>query len=278
MRETSGSKRRGSVVLGMAVLASLLVGCVAPKAPTGRPKPLKIAFFGDSVAWSYWVDSTNTKAIQNGDIVQVEGSGRLGCGFGRYSYAVPNPGAPSKPPHPLCDWSKDVSYPELSHDAYRTIVARSRPDLALVWFCGWDVTPHWLPLPGGGWESTARSPGDPVYDEYLRSELRIMTTELLSAGAKAVVVLTCGRALMPETLQPRDYADALLVQNDLMRGIPALDSRVKLIDAQPWIDSMSEPYVLRHDGVHFKYGGATIMADWFTDPALLALRDQLWPA
>ncbi len=240
-----------------------------------QPAGLKVAYFGDSVAYSFVTDHQQSNAEERGDIVEVPGSPRLGCAIGRYTRFeradLPNGGEYN----PLCDWSRDVDSGETHRDGYATVVARSQPDLAVMWFCGWDIAPRRLPTGVGTWDKEYRTLGDRLYDQFIVSELHNMIALVRDAGAKAVVFLTCAKPWDLKTREPRDYADGVAKLNDIFRALPEREPHVFVVETGPWIDQNPDPFAYRADGQHFEAGSGRPISDGYLDEQLLRIGAQL---
>lgn len=278
------------------IAALLATACVAPAGPgTGGsttttaaptttttvvhvppPRPLRVSVFGDSVGWTFAYGSGVTNATAAGDMKKLSGSSRFGCRVGRYAKVEPFYGNPDGHANPKCDWSTHYDDGTTVLSSYAEVVAGATPNLPVVWFCGWDTHPSRIPFGNGTWDPTYRVVGDPAYDAYLRSELSVMADHLLSAGAKGIVLLTCGTPLDAATLAPRDTAAGVWAWNDLLRSVPAHDSRFHLLDAGAWLDAQPDPLTYRGDGEHFGNGGARLFSDRWLDARILALAAQLW--
>jgi len=266
-------------VSGAAALAITMAGaCVVapPPPPPTLPHPVKVAYFGDSVAYSYAIAATNTAAIQGGELLQVSGSIRLGCALGRYAKFRGDFWNPQGNYNMLCDWSQNYTDGTYSTVGYQSQVGTYQPHLAVVWFCGWDTNELRIPLGGNTWDTEYRTVGDPTYEAFLATELHLMTDQLMSAGARAVVLLTCGTPWDINTGQLRPHAAKVAQLNDFFRSIPASDPRVQVIEAGPFIDSQASPYTFRPDGQHFDWTGGAALANQFLDAQIQQLATTLY--
>ena len=271
-------RRTSRWLLASGALITLASACVVPPPPpSGPPRPLKVSYFGDSVAWSYVDGTAVTNATLDGSMVQLVGSPRIGCAVGRYTRYQPSWLNPTGDTHPLCDWSQDKTLDGETELSFFHVVQNAPPDFAVLDFCGWDVVPRRIPLGDGTWDTVYRAMGDPIYEDYLHDEFRLMVDHLLLGGARTVVVLTCATFLDPEGgWVPMPIAPELAKWMDFLRGLPAHDARVHLIDAAVWLNAQPDQATYRPDGQHFSPEGARLFADRYLDAALLALSDQLW--
>lgn len=151
-----------------------------PTAPLGTPEhPVTVATFGDSTAVMLASD------VGAGDprIVDLGGWSRVWCPLGRgglvrgESGGGDDPQRPSMPFFEFCDWN--LNWP----GAVRTI---GGVDVAIVLTGNWDAAGRQIP----GLGDAFRTIGDPVYDQWLESEIAAAADALHEAGAIRVAWLT----------------------------------------------------------------------------------------
>jgi len=227
----------------------------AAVAAPAAPRPLSLAFFGDSTALMLAVGAGNA-----GPGLQIAGDwSRLGCTISRHGelkgFTTSDKGPPGSVEH--CDWT--TAWPE-------TIPAGG-VDRAIVYAGFWDTLPRRVPGVFTGWQTIE----DEVYRDYLRSEMNAATETLHTAGAAKVVWLT----LAPNTKENNaTNARRVELYNALVDQTVAVhpDYAVK-IDLGGYLTGPGKS--LRLDGVHVSpQTGATLWNDWLLQQIVNAASDS----
>lgn len=152
------------------VSAELALTPMPPRIPLPPEGPARVAFFGDSVAWSTASAITVGAASQGVDVVNA---GIWGCGtvrgtpfryFGKTYDVIPNDCA---------NWPAQ----------WQAAVDREKPHVAVVMVGRWELMDR---VHGGRWTHV----GDPAFDAYLASELDLAIAIAGSRGARVVVATT----------------------------------------------------------------------------------------
>lgn len=241
---------------------------VDPDAPLPDPPAPRIAMFGDSTAGMTavglldWMDRTGAAA-------NAGNSTFIGCGVGRGGQRVNGPAGVSEADENCDRWAQ--IWPEA--------LAEGQPDLAVIQVGPWDATDR--KLEG---DDTWRAPGDPVYDEYLRAEMREATEVLASTGAEVVW-------LSSPAIGPGRYGDAIEIRgdaadpvrmarlNEIMGEVVAeFAGQAHVVDLAGWVATSGDDVRLRPDGVHFSEETTIEVADAFLGPALVRLHRREWIA
>jgi peptidoglycan/LPS O-acetylase OafA/YrhL len=239
---------------------------VDPDAPLPDPPPPRIAMFGDSTAGMTavglleWMDATGAAA-------NAGNSTFIGCGVGRGGQRVNGPDGVSEADENCDRWA----------EIWPSALEAGQPDLAVIQIGPWDATDR--KIEG---DDTWRAPGDPVYDEYLRAEMREATDVLASTGAE--VVWLSSPAIGPgengDAIEIRgDAADPLRMArlNEIMAEVVAeRPGDAHVVDLAGWLTSTGDDVRLRPDGVHFSEATSGEVAREFLGPALVELHRRTW--
>jgi hypothetical protein len=152
------------------VAAALAASPLPPRARIPTDRPLRIAFLGDSVAWST-AGALAPVAADHG--IEIINAGIWGCGavrgapfryFGSTYDALPND----------CDhWPRQ----------WQAAVDASAPDVAVVMVGRWELMDR---VHEDRWTHI----GDPVFDAYLGRELDLAIAVAGSRGARVVLATT----------------------------------------------------------------------------------------
>ncbi len=238
---------------------------VPDREPNVDPVIPRVSVFGDSTAIAPFyglldVDSTT------GELVVVPGRMVLGCALVR-APAMRSQGA-VLPLSEVC-----ASWPDL----WPEIIAKSKPDIAVVLFGPWDASDHQLDG-GDQWVAV----GDPAYDEFARSEIR-HALDILTAHVDMVVWLTSppidqGRGQVNAPDDPASQPERIERWNELVKAeVEAHPSgEAVVVDLNRWFHELPDgPFdqVLRPDGVHVAESQAPVVGRWLADQIL-----PLWAA
>jgi peptidoglycan/LPS O-acetylase OafA/YrhL len=244
--------------------------------PADLPPDIRIGLsIGDSTmfrtTWglSLWGDKT-------GEVEMLSGGGGIGCGLTRggerrYMGEVGEANAG-------CDDDWDV----VLRDAARERFDRyGHVDFAFIQTGPWDVTDRRLEG-----DDRWRGPGDPVFDEYLRDELSLVTDVLLEEGVPVVWVtaphLDVGRMQEPPPDEPYPESDPARIDrlNQIILEIAGEREGATVIDLAGHLASLPGGEMdprLRPDGVHFELETAEEIADWLGPEVVRALTLETPP-
>jgi peptidoglycan/LPS O-acetylase OafA/YrhL len=221
---------------------------------------------GDSTmlmtAWglSTWGDQTDQLRLLGAD------AGGLGCGLARGGDRISR-GVVGTTSDECNAWADRLP---------RSIAARleryGRLDFVVIQTGPWDVTDRRLPG-----DDTWRAPGDPVYDDYLRSELGELTDLVLDQGVRVVWLtaphIEVGKEEEPRPADPYPESDPARIDrlNEIIRGVVASRSNAVVVDLAAYVDALPPELDdrVRPDGVHFDIDQtASVAGDWL-GPALV---------
>lgn len=152
------------------VMAELAASPLPPKTPIPADRPIRVAFLGDSVAWS---TASSLEGVAAAHRMEIVNAGIWGCGavrgtpfryFGSTYETLPND----------CDrwpaqWQRAIDF--------------ARPDVAVVMVGRWELMDR---VHEGRWTHI----GDPVFDAYLGRELDLAVAVAGSRGARVVLATT----------------------------------------------------------------------------------------
>jgi hypothetical protein len=204
---------------------------------------------------------------ENGNrLVLTGGSADLGCGVGRGG-EVRYLGNPGELQESCQQWA--TTLPRIiaeSRDRY------ARVDFAVVQTGPWDVADRRLEG-----DDEWRHIGDPVYDEYLRSELDAANDVLLDEGVTVVWLtapyIEAGKNQEPPPDEPYPESDHARMDrlNEMIRDLAAEREGVVVVDLAAWVEGLppGEDERLRPDGVHFDLDRSVEVGAWL-GPELMA--------
>jgi peptidoglycan/LPS O-acetylase OafA/YrhL len=214
--------------------------------PSARGDAIRLLIVGDSVAYNLGRGFEHHAAEDPGLVVWNVGA--TGCGIVRGG-SVP---AHEFQPSDAC---------ELWPDRFAGHLADFDPHLVFLVSTGWDLLDRKLPT----WDRF-RSPGDPVFDAFVRDEYRYAIEVLTSTGATLVWGLSpcvSREQAFGSVFDPQRVAHQERVLAELDRQI----DRLRLLSLDPLacpdgrftntIDGISN---FRPDGVHYSEEGARWMA------------------
>jgi hypothetical protein len=242
-----------------------------PIAPSEVPDGSQLALFlGDSTLLNVAIGLNRWGLETEDGLVAVHGLGGLGCSIMRGGERRYAGDVGASEPH--CDeWADLIPAATATvRDTY------GRADLALLGTGPWDLADRRLPG-----EDVWRSPGDPVYDAYLRGELEAATDAFLAEGLRVVWLTTpyldVGRHMQPPPAEPFPESDPARVDllNDTIRAIAAARDGVAVVDLGAHLDALpsAEDERLRPDGVHLERDAAEeVAADWLGPAIVDAVR------
>lgn len=219
--------------------------------------PPRVAVFGDSTALLF-VPGLASWATTTGRIDLSGGFTELGCGLGRGGERD-RLDVGVEPVPEICAF--DVAWLEP--------LASAQPDIAVVEIGLWDVLGRRLPG-----DDAWRRVGDPVYDEYIRGEMRAATEVLLGTADRVVWVLQ--PVPVPSTRDPQDAVlEEMLLWNELIVDELGDHPQVGFVDLADWFEDAGEvdSVRLRPDGIHLTEGTSVEVAAWLA-PAILLAADR----
>jgi peptidoglycan/LPS O-acetylase OafA/YrhL len=282
-----GAAIRWAPVAAVALVVAVVAVTVDPPAPTidfeaaqaelqeipiepvaaaedGVRQPPRIAVFGDSTALMTGMGLTNWMH-ESREAVVAGGVTELGCGLGRGGERRTTP-FDAHSIDPACD-----AWPE----TWGAIIDHGHPDLAVVQVSPWEVADRKL-----AGDDTWRSPGDPVYDQFLLSEM-VAAIDLLARDGATVVWLTApfigeGEA-GDEVLKRGDAADPTRMMriNELIRdAVAQRPEQATVVELASYLYERDDDTRLRPDGVHFSMETSVEVAyDWL-GPELLDVYEE----
>jgi peptidoglycan/LPS O-acetylase OafA/YrhL len=285
---------RPPLLAAVTVTAIVLAALIFPKiseppvdpfeaytAALNGPEPAALASdaqigvtLGDSTmlrtAWglSAWGQDHQNRLVLTG------GSADVGCGVGRGG-KVRYLGVEGDLKEPCQQWA--TTLPQVMAD---TRDRYGRVDFAVVQTGPWDVADRQLEG-----DDQWRHIGDPVYDDYLRSELDAANQLLVDEGV-IVVWLTAppieaGKNQEPPPSEPYPESDPerMRLLNDMIRELADQREGVVVVDLAAWVESLppGEDERLRPDGVHFELETAVDVADWLAPQVMAATLSERPP-
>jgi hypothetical protein len=209
-------------------------------------QPLRVAVFGDSIAWTLMRYLPATPGMTFTDRTA------LGCGIAQ--------GGPYRYFGDLTDQRAECdAWPR----TWKEQVTADRPDLVLLLVGRWETMDR---MHDGRWTHL----GEPAYDSYLSGEISAAMRVLRSSGAQLVVATEPynRRGEQPDgTLFPEDDPARVDRWNTLLRsaasaaGVSVLDLHSKLCPDGKYTPSVDGLRV-RSDGVHLTPDGVSWLTPW----------------
>ncbi|ORB27507.1 acyltransferase family protein [Mycolicibacterium parafortuitum] len=236
---------------------------VAPEIPvevTRAPKPLapgdlRVAVFGDSIAWTMMRYLPDTPGLDFSDFTTI------GCGIARggpYEYV-----GQELPQKPECDewparWAQRIGY--------------AKPDVVLLMVGRWEVVDR---MNEGSWTHI----GEPGYDAYLEGELNRALDILGSTGARLVVATEPynRRAEKPDgSLYPEDQPKRVERWNTMVRNAVEKRPNATVLDLNKKL-SPNGYYQTKVDGLRVRSDGVhptPEAVEWLTPWLVEALKTK----
>ena len=231
---------------------------VAPEVPVAvttpvrqrAPGDVRVAVFGDSIAWTIMRYLPDTPGVDFADFTTI------GCGIARggpYEYV-----GQELPQKPECDswparWAQRIGY--------------EKPDVVLLMVGRWEVVDR---MNEGRWTHI----GEPPYDAYLRGELTRALDILGSTGARIVVTTEPynRRAEKADgSLYPEDQPKRVNAWNSLLRSVAEARRNVTVLDLNDklspngYYQTKVNGMVVRADGVHPTPEAVQWLTPWLMD-------------
>jgi hypothetical protein len=231
--------------------------------------PVRMYWTGDSVAQSMSL-GLKTWAEKTGDMAMVDNT-MVGCGVARGGSVR------------ALGYEKHV-YPECDarFDLWPAALADDKPDVVGMLSVLWDLGERQIP---GDWKW--RHLGDPVLDDYVRSELGTAADILGSTGATVVWFLApqINPHYIPELIMGKPpYAEAnperVARYNELIREMAATRPFVVVADFPGYLDTLPGGQLaesLRPDGAHFSPVSTVEVGKWagpLLDASGLAVKQR----
>jgi len=216
-------------------------------AEIGTPEhPVRAAMFGDSTALMLSMGlGWNELRIK-----PTFGNAELGCTIGRGGQQRGDSVSGNDSTQPAVNWKKECDW---TTRWTNTVVFDGGLDAAIILTGNWDIAGRRIPELGNQW----RTVGDPIYDDWLRSEMEAVVDSLHAAGASHVLWLTlpakAGTA-------PNPRVDRF---NELVAGVTAQRPWMRQPDYAGYLSSLEPGHDPRADGMHVTMGTTgSVWADW----------------
>ena len=229
-------------------------------APQG---PVTVLVVGDSVMVQI-ADALAGWAARNPGQMEVMTDAHVGCGttrhgFKRYEVGVGDAGA-------VCaTWADPVDPLTAAGDtvSWVTWIEAYRPDVVVSMASLWDAIDRQVPQLGDQWYR----PGDPPYDDYVRTEYAEALSILAAQGTEVAWLTT------PYVNHPGGYSDPARIDQVLAVVLPLVEAlpHSRVIDYRGWLGPSGGPrdLELRSDGAHITPDRLDVVADWLA-PQLVA--------
>ncbi len=214
-----------------------------------------VAGFGDSTALMA-SEALRRWSAPSSALSVVDGSTVLGCG-------LPH-GGPRRHGDSVEETTQECETRTLG---WAALSRRLAVDIAVVQFGPWEIVEHQLPG-----DDRWRSPGDPVFDQWLRREITAAGAALAAGGA-TVVWLTAPELGAASWLERDgvDHRDGIARFNEIVLEVARRPPGLRVVDLAAYVASRPdgvEDRELRPDGVHFSRDSATTVGRWL-GPAVL---------
>jgi hypothetical protein len=132
--------------------------------------------------------------------------------------------------------------------------------VAVVLAGNWDLVNR--EIPGlGGW----RTIGDPVYDEWLQTEVRAATVALIDGGVREVVWLT-----LPAPVDMPGH-ESVTRFNEIVAEVVASTPHTRLLDYAGHLARSGDDAEMRPDGTHLSRDTAGTVARRWLVPLLVGI-------
>ncbi|WP_041783339.1 acyltransferase family protein [Mycolicibacterium chubuense] len=240
----------GPLVDSAALIAPEVPVAVSAPARPRAPGDVRVAVFGDSIAWTMMRYLPPTPGVDFADFTTI------GCGIARggpYEYV-----GQELVQKPECDawpsrWTQRIGY--------------ERPDVVLLTIGRWEVVDR---MNEGRWTHV----GEPGYDGYLRGELNRALDILGSTGARIVVTTEPynRRAEKADgSLYPEDQPKRVDNWNALLRSVTAARKNVTVLDLNRklspngYYQTKVDGIRMRSDGVHPTPEAVEWLTPWLVD-------------
>ena len=242
--------------------------CVAP----AGSNPVRILVVGDSVMVQLGAALRDWCANHPGQIM-VMSDAELGCGTTRGGDKKYEDGP--GPVSPICSTWADPVDPLLVPDpdivSWVTSIDTYHPDVVLSYGSPWDTIDRRIPQGGDQW----LRPGDPVYDDYIRSEYS-EALSILSAHGASIAWLKTAHLNRSSPFNSPDRIDRL---NEIVLPLVEALPRSVVIDYQEYLGPTggAKDVATRDDGVHIRADHLQTVVDWLA-PQLIAAKQLPIPS
>ena len=245
----------GPLIDNAALVGPEVAVAVPPVRQPRAPGDLRVAVFGDSIAWTMMRYLPETPGLDFADFTTI------GCGIARggpYEYV-----GQELPQKPECDawparWAQRIGH--------------EKPDVVLLVVGRWEVVDR---MNEGSWTHI----GEPGYDAYLRSELNRALDIVGSTGARVVVTTEPynRRAEKPDgSLYPEDQPIRVERWNALLRSVVEQRPNASVLDLNKKL-SPNGYYQTRVDGIRVRSDGVhptPEAVEWLTPWLVEALKPE----
>ena len=233
------------------------VEAAGPATTEAPGPPPRVALFGDSTALLL-IPGLIDWAIETGRM-DFKAAGTIsGCGIGRGGDRNFLENGVEPVPEG-CDFTT----------AWQQALATAEPEIAVVEIGLWDITVRRIEG-----DDEFRTIGDPVYDDYLRSELQAANDFLLETADSVVWVLQ-----PPPVSTTRERGDPTFARldlyNQMLVDLFGDHPQVGFVDLEDWLASTpdgTDSLRLRPDGTHFTEETSVEVAQWLGPAILEAAR------
>ncbi|MBN2621945.1 MAG: acyltransferase family protein [Acidimicrobiales bacterium] len=241
--------------------------------PNNIPPDARIGVaFGDSTMFETGMGLASW-GRETEDLVIPDGIGALlGCGITRGGERRSR-GEATVAPAGCDDWPDEI--PRSVRSVRETF---GRVEFALIQTGPWDVADRRLEG-----DDRWRAPGDPVYDDYLYSELSLATDLFVEEGLVVVWLLAphidVGRNEEPPPDPPYSESEPERMDrlNEIIQRVADERDSVVAVDLAGYMQRLPGGEMdreLRPDGVHFTVESATEVADWLGPAVLEAVASE----
>ena len=219
-----------------------------PPIPLTPGETPRVLLLGDSAALTLG-DGLVKWGTRTGD-AQVWDAGKLGCSVGRGG-ALRYLGEP-RATYDYCDWTSTVP-PQIKD---------LRPQVIAVLYGTWDVVDRQIPG-----DDQWRTLGDPVYDDFLRSELSSYMDMLTAQGSTVVWMLHpyIEAGIADDKNGPENDPRRMDAFNQMIKDVAATKQRIQVLDLPAHMRSTPEGELSltdRPDGIHWTRAGSAKLAPW----------------
>jgi len=233
--------------------------------PTDEQGPIRILAVGDSVMDQIGVTLSDW-SLENPEAgVIAFNESHIGCGTVREGDKRVPEGLEGPVGDVCSDWAEPVDplvVSEYDVVSWTTILEVFNPDVVITHISPWDVTDRRIEgLNGGDWTHI----GEPVYDDYARSEYSEAIELLTSTGAQLFIL---EGAPLNRVITPQNDPERILALNVLVAELAdAAGDDVTMIDFPGWIGPIGSDQELsrRDDGVHISDAGLVEVIPWILD-------------
>jgi peptidoglycan/LPS O-acetylase OafA/YrhL/lysophospholipase L1-like esterase len=234
--------------------AQLEAGTAAPIEVETRGPRLRMIAVGDSTALRT-AAGLSTVLSARGLVDAGGGDVELGCGLNRV--ATSRRGGETRDVPERCDWTQ----------RFATTVEQTDPDVVLVQFGPWETEDQQIVA---DWPFLHL--GEPLFDEFVRDEMRGVVETLSATGAKVIWldIAPAGDVAFDRAMagvDPDTYDTRRRRFNDLLEELPQrFPGVVAVVRTSDWFDDVRDDTDLRPDGIHLSPEGSIDVAErWLAE-------------